>query len=308
MRAATQERSPFHFPSNIPDKTRERQIQEEAILLWRVLQRQPEIQDGSVKVMKDPFIKAFVKQYSDFLEPGHLTGALSSILTSNSRYHIRFFNEFVDRVAASYNREMAIKRDRRNRFSFDILFQTIEMLSMHKNTASAEETIDRLGQRENLSISKEDREQLMQSFRAYLEMNRRIMARKKIRSVLVERDEIIGETARALPAVSLIVLDSMFRNIIAQYLLSRKYQCSALIVEWAKEYSLEPTCIVRIADFIPMDTTFSRFREQYVRAVQSLKTHVTIKEKLFESDIFLLRSLANFYTSWIMRVAEQIPV
>lgn len=303
--AARRVKNVFQFPEKLPSTFN----LERSLLLWRILQCQPETRAGSVQIMKQPFFKEFRanrEKYFEFNE--ELVRNVHDLCWQVGRHRLDNVLEFSSRVALRYRKELLMLTDRQRLISFDILFQTIQLLSLQPDRAAAMETIRRIGSHEpGISISDIDREILVRNFRVYLFLSNRIIARKNLRQVLEERDRLMAEAAAKHPGVMMYFLDSMFRNIVAQILLSRKYKCDTLIVEWLKEYGFEPEHMVRISRYIPYDTGFLKFRASYRKAIQKLCGEQSEAGDPSDSDVFLLRSLSNFYTSWIMKASYQIP-
>lgn len=303
--AAPEGKNVFQFPETV---ARAGNL-ERSVLLWRILQCQPETRAGEVQVLKQAFFRAFRQDRAKFSEYNEeLVRNVNDLLWRVGRHRLENMLEFSARVALRYRKELLMLTDRQRLVSFDILFQTVQLLSLHPDRDVALETIKKIGNHEpGCSISDIDREILARNFRVYLFLSAHIIARKNLRQVLEGRDELIARAAEKFPGVMVYFLDCMFRNLVAQILLSRKYKCDTLIVEWLKEYGFEPEHMVRIARYIPYDTGFLKFRSSYRRAIQQLCGEHGEAGDPSDSDIFLLRSLSNFYTSWIMKASYQIP-
>lgn len=300
-------RSAFMYP----ERMRRRRIGPDmALLLWRILQVQPEVRDGRVHVMRNAFLKSFRDSDADLSEYGDaLTRNIAGLIRSHGRERLgRDFSRFVMRVTSHYRREQLMLTDPARLMSLDILFQTIQLLTLNATMAEAENVIQHIGTHYPASsISALDREVLVRNFRAYLFLARKIISSKSLRQALEQRDALIAATAERHPHVMVYILDCMLRYIVAQILLARKYRCDTLIVEWMKEYGFGPEEMVRIARYIPYDTGFLRFRANYRTAIRELKNYRPPTANALDSDVFLLRSLSIFYTSWIMKMSEQLP-
>ena len=304
-RRVSREKNVFQFPRANPNA---RNL-DRGLLLWRILQCQPEVRSGTVLLRKHPFFRDFrsaPERFSEF--NANLVRNVNDLLRRVGRSDIDNNVEFASRVALRYRKELLWLSDRQRLVSFDILFQTIQLLSLQRDRKAALETIRKIGiHEEGGSINDLDREILTRHFRVYLLLSARIIKRKDLRKSLEERDELIAEAAGKHPGVMVYFLDAMFRNIVAQILLSRKYRCDTLLVEWLKEYGFEPEHLMRVARYIPFETGFLKFRTTYRAAIQKLCGEQHESDHPEESDVFLLRSLSNFYTSWIMRASYQIP-
>ncbi|MBI3396697.1 MAG: hypothetical protein HY042_12740 [Spirochaetia bacterium] len=301
-------RSAFQYPDRLEAVSPVKETQERALLLWRVIMRQPEAQNGLVRVFREPFLRAYARLQGELTSRNsQLDGkGILSLLNLCGRHGIHEAEMFCNRVAIAFQREITTRSCRRDQFSIDILFHTIELLSMNKSQAEAEATIRSMKGQDPGTFTVVDKESLVSHLRAYNVLNSKINSIQNLKTAIDRRDALIQEVAVSQTSVTLFSLDAMFRNIIAQNLLAKKYRCDTLIVEWIREYGFEADQMVRIARYIPYDSEFSQFRTLYVRAIQSLRTTSEEISDIFGSDLFLLRSLANFYTSWVMKVSEQL--
>ncbi|MDZ4727813.1 MAG: hypothetical protein SH817_16765 [Leptospira sp.] len=287
------------------EKNQENLVKKDALLCYRVLIRHPEVIEGTVQVLKDTFIKNFLTSASgfDLKNDEQFAQTMHKILSTAARFRITDVQEFCNRVSSSFKKELAYKKDRRNQFSLDVLFQTIDLLSASK----AEEQGDpNLAAKEESELSPQERESMLLNFKAYNTLNAKILGQANLKEALLKKDILEDETALVHKELTITSIELMFRNIIAQQLLSRKYKCDTLIAEWGKEYGFEDDMKERVLQYIPLDTPLLKFRAKYAQGVQSIKNQTFSKANVFDSDLFLLRSLANYYTSWIMQVSEMI--
>jgi hypothetical protein len=280
-------------------------VRNEAALYWKILLRQPEVGEGTVQLLKDTFLKNFETGYSgfDISNEEAFINATHKLLQSAGRFRILEVKEFGIRVARAYQKEQMYRKDRRNHFSLDILFQTIDLLSANKAEEAAEQTIS---SKDDDGFSVAERENLILNYRAYNAMNAKILGIGNLKDALLKKDALVSDVALLHKDLTITALEFMFRNIIAQQLLSKKYNCDTLIMEWGKEYNFEDELKTRVLTYISADTPLLKFRPKYAQAIQSIKNTDVSKSNVLDSDLFLLRSLANFYTSWIMQVSEMI--
>ncbi len=280
-------------------------IRNEASLFWKILLRQPEIGEGSVQLLKDTFLKNFETSFSSLenSDDPSFKESFHKLLLSAGRFRIVDIKDFVNRVVLSYQKEQMYRKDRRNHFSLDILFQTIDFLSAGKSEDVAEQN---LASKQDDGLSPQERENLIINYRAYNAMNAKILAIGNLKDALFKKDNIVSEVALLHKDLTITALEFMFRNIVAQQLLSKKYNCDTLINEWGKEYNFDEDMKIRILSYISADTPLLKFRPKYAQAIQAIKNTDFSKSNVLDSDLFLLRSLANFYTSWIMQVSEMI--
>lgn len=280
-------------------------IRNEASLFWKILIRQPEIGEGSVQLLKDTFLKNFETSFSNLenTEEASFKESIHKLLLSAGRFRIVDIKDFVNRVVLGYQKEQMYRKDRRNHFSLDILFQTIDFLSAGKTEDVAEQN---LASKQDDGLSPQERENLIINYRAYNAMNAKILAIGNLKDALFKKDNVVSEVALLHKDLTITALEFMFRNIVAQQLLSKKYNCDTLINEWGKEYNFDDDMKIRILTYISADTPLLKFRPKYAQAIQTIKNTDFSKSNVLDSDLFLLRSLANFYTSWIMQVSEMI--
>ncbi|MCZ8341743.1 MAG: hypothetical protein O9301_01815 [Leptospira sp.] len=283
--------------------TKENQLKKDALLCYRTLQRQPEMKEGTAQVLKDTFLKNYAAQANDidWNSQKSVEDSIAKILTSSGRYRILNIQDFYNRVANGFKKEVVYKKDRRNQFSLEILFQTIDLLSVGKSQESKETSVTLEG-----DLSVQERESMLQSFRIYNALNQKILGLGNLKDAMLKKDLLVDELALTYRETTITAIELMFRNIIAQQLLAKKYRCDTLLSEWKKEYGFDDGMTTRIETYIPKDTPLLQFRSKYAHAVQTIKIQEVSKANVFDSDLFLLRSLANYYTSWIMQVAEMV--
>lgn len=280
------------------------------LLLWRILQCRPEVREGQLKLLKNPFRNEIRKNPADFAEANTaLVGNLKALIerTGRSRMNASLAKIAIE-VASAYRRECIAANETHFGISFDFLYQTVQLLSLNTSREDAERTILRMGRANSgTSLSETDRGRLIRSFRAYVALARRLRGMRTMRTAVEMQDDVIAEVFALDSAVSIVFLDQAYRSLIAQVILSKKFRCDTLLVEWLREYDLEPDHLVRMSQYIPYETEFWQFRKSYRDAIRSLKDYLPTSKEPLDSDVFLLRSLGNFYTSWIMQTSRQIP-
>lgn len=280
------------------------------LILWRILQCRPEIQDGRLKLLKNPFRNYVRQNQDDFADTNtELVRNIKTLLERTGRSRL---NESLSKVAieiaSAYRRECIALKETHFGISFDFLYQTVQLLSLNTSREEAERTILQMGRsQKGTCLSETDRGRIIRSFRAYVALARRLKAMRTMRTAVEKQDSVISEVHQLDPAVSVVFLDRAYRSLIAQVILSKKFRCDTLLVEWLREYELEPDHLIRMAQYIPYETEFWQFRKSYRDAIRSLKDYLPASNEPLDSDLFLLRSLGNFYTSWIMQTSHQIP-
>ena len=299
-------RNTFHFTGGVENH----RGPATEVILWRVLQCRPEVRYGRLKVLKGPFLAAVRQEPEQFTDTHtELVRNVKSLLerTGRSRLNESLSKVAID-IASAYRRECIALRETHFGISFDFLYQTVQLLSLNTSREEAERTILQMGRsQKGTCLSETDRGRLIRSFRAYVALARRLRTMRSMRIAVEKQDAVISEVHQLDPAVSVVFLDRAYRSLIAQVVLSKKFRCDTLLVEWLREYDLEPDHLIRMAQYIPYETEFWQFRKSYRDAIRSLKDYLPAGTGPFDSDLFLLRSLGNFYTSWIMQTSRQIP-
>lgn len=298
----------FQFPQKTTVQKKSRL--EGALLLWRILQCQPELRNGKASIIKSIFFRAYKEKAELFAEISeNLYKNIGELLNQTIRHEISDFSRFIMTVSGLYRTELIASKSPGKLLAFDIQFQVLQLVGMNPNKNSAEKIIKQMGKNEkDSSLSDADREMALQNFHASLYITTQILKYKTLKLALENRDNIIYNAKEKYPEVQFYFLESMFRYFISQVLLSRKYKCDTLIVEWMTEYGFGPEHMMRIARYIPYDSSFLHFRASYKKAIQSLSDYKPDGDQPEDSDEYLLRSLSNFYTSWLSRTALQIPV
>lgn len=295
----------FAYPAKMRGPSEDQKIAEAGLLLWRVVQRRSESRNGQAKMFREPFLRNAVDVVSAEDEQTRL-GLLRDLLLQNGRYHVPNFEAFQSGIAADFQKELDYRSDRARQFSADILFQVIELISLGKSAESAQNTIESIGSREDTSISERDRRSLLLHYRAYVDVQKRIANLGSVREALDNKEQLLLEAAWQNPEITLSALAAMLRTLVAQHLLDKKYSCDALMVEWMKEYGFGPLHILKVSRLVPMDSPLGMFRSRYTEAIRGLRSAFEEGDRI-NSDLFLLRSLSNFYTSWTMKVAAMLP-
>jgi hypothetical protein len=276
-----------------------------AHLLWRTFNRYKEMQEGLVRLNKETTIRTFKNQPDLYLSfdtdkfVKNIAPSISGAIVADKDR----MNRFLMRVHESYKKEIYYSENRKEQFSMDILFQVIETLYMEVGVSQAEKEVMNLGGQKS-SVTKQDLEQIMSYLRAYNKMSARFISCGSMKKAIELSDQIISTSAIENPEIPILALDSMFNLITAQFVLAQKYQCKQLLAGWKKEYGFDESQEARIQNLLPPNTSLLEFRAVYAKAIQTLKNQKRDIES--EMDLFLLRTVSNYYTSWINQVANQI--
>ncbi len=261
-----------------------------SILLYRVLYRTEEVQQGTVKVLKEMLLRTHANHPDLFpiLDRTQFTKDMIDLYKTSSSLIPEKLELFFNAVHISFQSEILYLVGKSVQFSFDIIFVVIETILNEMNLPENERT-----------VNMKDRETILKNFRAYNDLSKIFNKIGNTKVVIDKKDDIITEISILHKDIAIISIESMFRHILAQLLLSKKYNCGNLIEKWAQEYGMEDN-IPSMKRVIPEKTTLIEFRLQFTNAVKILKEEN-------EMDLMFLRTLANYYSSWVTQVSEQIP-
>ncbi|EMJ96358.1 LIC_13029 family protein [Leptospira alstonii] len=261
-----------------------------SVLLYRVLFRTDEVREGAVKVLKEMFLRTHSNHPELFpvLDRTKFTKDMIDIYKAASSLSPEKLELFFNAVHVSFQNEIRYLVGKSALFSFDIIFIVIETILNEMNLSENERT-----------MNMRDRETILKNFRAYNDLSKTFNKIGNTKMVIDKKDEIIAEISILHKDITIISIESMFRHILAQLLLSKKYNCGSLIEKWAEEYGMEDNA-PSMKRLIPEAAPLTEFRLQFMNAVKSLKDEN-------EMDLMFLRTLANYYSSWVTQVSEQIP-
>lgn len=261
-----------------------------SILLYRVLYRTEEVQQGAVKVLKEMLLRTHTNHPDLFpiLDRTKFTKDMIDLYKTSSSLIPEKLELFFNAVHISFQNEILYLVGKSVQFSFDIIFVVIETILNEMNLPENERT-----------VNMKDRETILKNFRAYNDLSKIFNKIGNTKVVIDKKDDIITEISILHKDITIISIESMFRHILAQLLLSKKYNCGNLIEKWAQEYGMEDN-IPSMKRVIPEKTPLTEFRLQFTNAVKILKEEN-------EMDLMFLRTLANYYSSWVTQVSEQIP-
>lgn len=281
------------------------ELQRKAGLLWKSIERQKEIQVGLVRLNKEITLRIFLNRPGDFLESNrydfsqNMKSFLKTVVTMDSEK----LEYFIFRVYDCFMREVNYMEKREAQFSIDILFQVIESLSLEKEAKLSQSDNESLGTE---SLSKADLDHILSHMRAYNLMSLQFEKIGNIKKSIEFSDRIILKTATLNPTVTVLALDNMFSMILAQNVLAIKYGIRNLLSGWKEEYGFSSQDVARIIPLFPRESSLNDFRSVYTQAMQSLVSQKN-ENGSKDMDLFLLRSVCNYFTSWLNRVANQLP-
>lgn len=274
-------------------------------LLWKSIERQAEVQLGLVRLNKDVTLRILNNKPNEFLEANrfdftkNMKEFMKTVVTMDSEK----LEYFIFRVYDCYLRELNFINERNSQFSIDILFQVIETLTVEKESIQSVEGYFSSSNQE--SISRADMENILNHMKAYNFMSIQFKKINNLKRCVELSDQIILKAATLNPMVSILSLDNMYSLILAQNILSSKYGIRNLLSGWMEEYGFTEEQAIRILPLFPSDCSLNEFRSVYTKAIQALGQKVDPINK--DMDLFMMRSICNYFTSWLNRVANQLP-
>ncbi|MCC5815413.1 MAG: hypothetical protein JJT78_11700 [Leptospira sp.] len=280
---------------------------DKAYLLWRTFNRFQEIREGVYRLNKETTIRTFKNQPDTYLgnDSDKFVKNTFPLLSAPNSPEKEKINKFLFRVHGMYKNEIEYSINRKEQFSMDILFQVIETLFMEVGANKAETAVMDM-ENQKSAVTKQDLEQIVVYLKAFNKMHARFLASGNMKRAIENSDKIITAGASENMQIPILALDSMFNLITAQFVLSQKYQCKQLLILWKKEYGFDDEQTSRIVKLLPPETSLLDFRNIYAKAIQTLQNQIKQGDPLAEMDLFLLRTVSNYYTSWINQIANQI--
>jgi hypothetical protein len=280
---------------------------DKAYLLWRTFNRFQEIREGVYRLNKETTIRTFKNQPDTYLgtDSDKFVKNTFPLLSAPNSSEKEKINKFLFRVHGMYKNEIEYSINRKEQFSMDILFQVIETLFMEVGANKAESAVMDM-ETQKSAVTKQDLEQIVVYLKAFNKMHARFLASGNMKRAIENSDKIITAGASENMMIPILALDSMFNLITAQFVLSQKYQCKQLLILWKKEYGFDDDQTSRIVKLLPPETSLLDFRNIYAKAIQTLQNQSKQGDPMAEMDLFLLRTVSNYYTSWINQIANQI--
>ncbi|PJZ68009.1 hypothetical protein CH373_18420 [Leptospira perolatii] len=278
-------------PSDLKTLKEKKTSREISLLLYRVLFRTDEVRQGSIKVVKETFIRTHSNHPEQFpiLDRATFVKGMISLFKTSSIIPPDKLEIYFTNVHSSYQNEIRYLLGKSTQFTFDIMLQVIESILQEMSHPE-----------EQRSVDVKDRELILKHFRAYNDLSKVFNKMGTSKAVIDRKDEIIIDVSIAHKEITIVSIENMFRNILAQILLSRKYNCGNLIEKWAKEYGFGPEQSEPMRLYISEAAPLTEFRTQFANALRSMKPEN-------EMDLMFLRTLSNYYSSWVTQVSEQIP-
>lgn len=274
-----------------------------AELLWKSIARQPEYRDGLLKLNGDLSIRTFKNQPQKYLESDRFEFVLElkGLLKPLSALNAEKLEYLIFRIFETYQNELLYEKGEHSKFSIDIVFQLIEFF--YSNGPKAD--IAKILQKET-SLEKKDVDSILSHIKVFNKLGTFIAKSPNLKKTIESSDSILTEVAALHMEITWLALESMFFLLVAQQALSQKYSCESLLKGWRVEYGFDEIQYARMMQYFPPNSSLMDFRGKYVFAIQSL--HSTSKVEKEEFDLLLLRSIANYFSSWIAKVAKQMEV
>ncbi|TGL56673.1 hypothetical protein EHQ58_15865 [Leptospira ognonensis] len=272
-----------------------------AVLLWKSLVRQPEFQAGALRLNQDITLRTFKNQNYRYLdsERFEFIVAMKELLKPVASLENEKIEYLIFRIYECYHKELAYSAGIDSRFSIDIVFQFIEFLCAD----GKKEDIEKVLQKET-SLDKKEVESIISHIKAFNKLGAYFSKSSSLKKTIENGEQILSAIASAYPDITWLALESMFYLLVAQYALATKYSCESLLRGWMNEYGFDENQYVVVANFFPPGTSLLDFRGNYTNAIRSL--HGMSASTRPEYDLLLLRSIGNYFSSWIVKVAHQM--
>ncbi|WCL49429.1 LIC_13029 family protein [Leptospira sp. GIMC2001] len=281
-------------------------LNSKAGLLWKSIERQSEVQTGLVRLNKEVTLRILINKPQEFLEANRFDFTknmklfMKTVVTMDSEK----LEYFIFRLYDCYLRELQYIENRNNQFSIDILFQVIETLTIEKDSLQSVQGYFEAANSDSLTRS--DMENILHHMKAFNLMAAQFQRLGNLKKAIELTDQIILKIATLNPMVTVMALDNMFSLILAQNILATKYALRNLLSGWMEEYGFSKDQAARILPLFPNDSSLNEFRSVYTKAMQSLMNMEDATANK-EMDLFMLRTICNYFTSWLNRVANQLP-
>ncbi|TGK06461.1 hypothetical protein EHO60_15610 [Leptospira fletcheri] len=278
-------------PSDLKTLKEKKTSREISLLLYRVLFRSEEARSGAIKIVKETFLRTYSNHPEQFpiLDRTKFVRDMISYFKASTVLPAEKLETFFVAIHAAFQNEIRYFLGKTTQFTFDIMFQVIESILQEMNHPEEQRTVD-----------VKDREIILKHFRAYNDLSKVFNKMGTSKAVMDKKDEIITDISITHREITVVAIENMFRNILAQILLSRKYNCGTLIDKWSTEYGFGPDQAQSMRRYISDSATLTDFRTQYANALRAIKPEN-------EMDLMFLRTLSNYYSSWVTQVSEQIP-
>ncbi|BDA78164.1 hypothetical protein LPTSP3_g10940 [Leptospira kobayashii] len=272
-----------------------------ATLLWKAISRQNEFQAGNLRLNPEITIRTFKNQAKRYLqsERYEFTVAMKELLKPIATLDNEKVEYLIFRIYESFYRELHYWEDPRSRFSIDIVFQFIEFLC----TEGPKEDLATVLQRET-SLNKKEVESIITHIKVFNKLGAYFTKSPSLKKTIENGEPILTTIAAAHTEVTWLALESMFYLLVAQHALASKYSCESLLRGWMTEYGFDENQYAVVANYFPPGTSLHDFRGNYTSALRTL--HGLANKEKPDYDLLLLRSIGNYFSSWIVRVAHQM--
>ncbi|MDF3821670.1 hypothetical protein P3G55_17330 [Leptospira sp. 96542] len=270
------------------------------ILLWRSIARQPEYMAGAFRLNQDITLRTFKNQEAKFLhsERFDFILAMKALLKPVTDLDSERMEYLIFRIFEAYTRELKYTSDPETRFSMDVLFQFIEFLCVDH----PKEDVGSFLQKET-SLTKEEVDTILVCIKVFNKLGSYFRKSPNLKKTIENGEPILQSLAAHHPTIPWLALESMFYLLVAQNALASKYSCDSLLKGWMKEYGFDENQYVTVANYFPPGTTLHEFHGKYTSAIRSLNSG---KSKDHTMDLLLLRSIGNYFSSLLVKVAHQM--
>lgn len=273
---------------------------DKALLLWRSIARQPESRIGAFRLNQEISLRLFRNHPEKYLESERFDFLMSmkAVLKPVTDLENEKLEYLAFRIFEAYERERRYVDVPDGRFSMDILFQFVEFLSID----SPKENMNLFLQKET-SLSKDEVETLLSCIKVFNKLSGYFRKSPNLKKTIENGEEILLTLAANFTNIPWLALESMFYLLVAENALASKYSCDSLLKGWMKEYGFDENQYVVVANFFPPGTTIPEFHGKYTSAIRHLNSHKSGEHMM---DLLLLRSIGNYFSSVLVKVAHQM--
>ncbi|MCZ8344461.1 MAG: hypothetical protein O9301_15610 [Leptospira sp.] len=273
---------------------------DKALLLWRSIARQPEAITGVFRLNQEISLRLFRGNPDRYLESERFDFlmAMKAVLKPVCDLDNEKLEYLAFRIFEAFEREKKYVTVPDGRFSIDVLFQFVEFLSVE----GSKENLHQFLQRET-SLSKDEVETLLSCIKVFNKLSIYFRKSPNLKKTIENGEEILLTLAANFVTIPWLALESMFYLLVAENALATKYSCDSLLKGWMKEYGFDENQYVVVANFFPPGTTIPEFHGKYTNAIRHLNAS---KKDDHGMDLLLLRSIGNYFSSLLVKVAHQM--
>lgn len=276
-----------------------RQEKDLSLALWRSIVRQPEYLSGALRINPEITLRTFRNQRAEFLESERFVflTSMKALLKPNVSLAPEVLEYLSFRIFETYQRERKYTEGEGARFSMDVVFQFLEFLCRDSRSGETERFLAK-----ETSFSEEETEILLGCTKVFQTLSAQFRKNPDPKKWIQNGEEILLRMASLHTKIPWSALESMFYLLVAQNTLAKKYSCDSLLKGWMAEYGFDEKDYSTVANYFPPGTSLLEFNGKYTEALRILNGG----PKSNSMDLLLLRSIGNYFSSLLARVATQL--